>query len=45
MDRVLTHSKEARNVRWGGVDSLRVKPALGQLQAYGTEMDKRREIA
>lgn len=44
MDQVLTYSKEARNVRCGGVDHLRLKTALAQLQAYETETEKWREI-
>lgn len=44
MDQVLTYSKEARNVRCGGVDHLRLKTAF-QLQASETETEKWREIA
>lgn len=44
LDRVLTYSKEARNVRCGGVNHLRLKAALAQLQAYEAETEKWREI-
>ena len=44
MDRAFTYSKEARNIRCGGVDHLRLKTAF-QLQASETETEKWREIA